>query len=66
MKILEVLQSALYNLERGLPVNISIAQGELKNAVNLLEKGYSPNEDFNEVTKGFSVVEQVPEKKQPD
>ena len=74
MTILEVLQNAEYNLNRGLygswkanahPFVTSATQlglNQLHNAVELLDKGYDLYEEFEEVTAGYAQVEDVPDK----
>lgn len=63
LSILEVLQNAKYNIveNAGVPVAYSIGKVQLVNAVTMLEKGYSPDEDFDTVMGDNESVEDVPE-----
>lgn len=62
MEIIEVLQNAEFNLNQPHSFGFDIARAQLKNAIILLEKGYSPFDDFNEIVKDFENIEDVPEK----
>lgn len=66
VSILEVLQNAKYNIieNKFVPIARAIGEGQLKNAVILLEKGYGLEEDFDTVMNHHSKVEDVPEKEE--
>lgn len=61
--ILEALQNAKHNIGVKKPaIQIAIGIEQLNNAVTLLEKGYSLNDDVEEIMENFDNAEDVPEK----
>ncbi len=62
--ILEALQNANHNLS--LPIlprlSFEIGKSQLKNAVVLLEKGYSINDEIEPLLERYGKVENVPDK----
>ena len=64
MTILEVLESAKINISNGkrIPVALNIAEEQLINAITLLEKGYNPFDDFDEIVDKYGSVEEAKEK----
>ena len=62
LSILEVLQNADFNLRNSNALTLMIAKGQLHNAVTLLEKGYSLEDEFDALMEGRDEVEEVPEK----
>jgi len=63
--ILEALQNAEMNLENVKRIGIAIlpmAQSQLHNAIALLEKGYSIDDEVEPLLEKFGDVEYVPEK----
>jgi hypothetical protein len=61
--ILEVLQNADYNInESKMGFQTQIGKTQLHNAVELLNKGYTLEDDFDEVMGESEDVEKVPEK----
>lgn len=61
--ILEALQNANYNLQKNGAIGVILAKNQLKNAVVLLEKGYSLNKEIEPLLDKYGSVESVPEKK---
>lgn len=62
--LLEVLQNARFNLLEGrLAMQKELGREQLLNAIVLFEKGYSPNNDFDEVMGDNGSVNDVPDKK---
>lgn len=62
--ILEALQNAEINLEnlKRIPLLHTLVKQQLHNAVTLLEKGYSINDEVEPLLEEFGIVEAVPEK----
>ena len=63
--ILEALRNANYNLEnvrKGMTAILPLAQSQLNNAVVLLEKGYSIDDEVEPLLEEFGDVEKIPEK----
>lgn len=64
VSILEALQNAEMNLENVKRLGVAIlplAQSQLHNAVALLEKGYSVDEEVEPLLDKYGSVENVPE-----
>ena len=65
VSILEALQNAEMNLENVKVLGTAIlplAQGQLHNAIVLLEKGYGKYEEVEPLLEKYGEVENVPEK----
>lgn len=62
--ILEALLNAHFNLvEQKIPgISDRIGAEQLKNAIGLLEKGYSPNDEVEPLLGKYGSVEKVPVK----
>lgn len=60
--ILECLQNADYNIRNNGYAGAQVAKRQLHNAVTLLEKGYSLNEEVEPLLEEFGDVENVPER----
>jgi hypothetical protein len=60
--ILEALQNADFNIQRNGAIGASIAKGQLHNAVVLLEKGYTLDDEVEPLLEQYGDVESVPEK----
>ena len=62
--ILEALRNAQINLvdNHNLQLAVHIGKVQLNNAIVLLDKGYSPNDDFDEVMGDYENVNDVPQK----
>jgi len=62
--ILEALQNAQYNFQQmdKAPFIKQIALGQLHNAIVLLDKGYHPMDDVEEIMTNYEKVEHVPDK----
>lgn len=61
--ILEALQNAEENLCKGtISFQLAIGKAQLSNAVGLLLKGYSLEDEVEPLLETFGSVEQVPEK----
>ncbi len=60
--ILEALQNADYNLQHNGAVTLPIAKNQLHNAVVLLEKGYTLDDEVEPLLEKYGDVESVPEK----
>lgn len=60
--ILEALQNADYNISNNGAFGIMIGKDQLHNAVTLLEKGYSIEDDVEDIIGPYERVEDVPEK----
>lgn len=60
--ILEALQNADFNIQRNGAIGASIAKGQLHNAVVLLEKGYTLDDEVEPLLEQYGNVESVPEK----
>ena len=58
--ILEALQNADFNIQRN--GAIGIAKGQLHNAVVLLEKGYTLDDEVDPLLEEYGNVKNVPEK----
>jgi len=64
VSILEALQNAKINLENVGKIGIAIlplAQEQLNNAVGLLEKGYSLNDEVETILEKYGSVEDAPD-----
>lgn len=69
--IIEGLQNAQFNVESVARMNPSsiqliMAKDQLGNAVSLLEKGYSIEDDIEETIEAHGGLDQVPEKSTDD
>lgn len=65
VSIIEALQNAEINIEnvkRIGPAILPLAQGQLHNAIVLLEKGYSIDDEVEPLLEQYGSVEDVPEK----
>lgn len=63
VSILEALMNAKYNIcDSNTGFQLQIGKEQLKNAVTLLEKGYSLEDEVETVLSGYEDVEDVPEK----
>ena len=65
VSILEALQNANYNLDNVKKMGINLlplVKSQLNNAVVLLEKGYSLNEQVEPLLEKYGEVENIPEK----
>jgi hypothetical protein len=62
--ILEVLENARYNLVNniGIPVARQIGLDQLSNAITLLNKGYSVEDNYDALVEGYDSIDEVPEK----
>ena len=62
--ILEALESVEYNLDNlvKLPMLLSLVKEQLHNAVVLLEKGYSIDDEIEPLLEQYSNVDNVPNK----
>jgi len=60
--ILEALQNADYNLQNNSGIGLLFAKPQLHNAVTLLEKGYSLNDEVEPLLEKFGDVDSVPSK----
>lgn len=62
--ILETLQNAQINLieNKNTPFAFMIGKLQLENAIELLEKGYSLNDDVDNLLEKFGSVSEVPSK----
>ncbi|MFT7282977.1 MAG: hypothetical protein ACI9DM_002715 [Cyclobacteriaceae bacterium] len=63
--ILEALQNAQYNLDnaQSMPVLMHLVKGQMKNAITLLEKGYTADELVEPLLEEYGDVESVPDKR---
>ena len=61
VSILEALQNANYNLNNNGQLGVMIAKEQLKNAVTLLEKGYSIDEEVEPLLEKYGTVDNVPD-----
>ena len=59
--ILEALQNADYNLTNNGHIGAQIAKGQLHNAVELLDKGYTLGEEIEPLLEKYGKVEDVPQ-----
>ena len=59
--IIEALQNAEINLNNG-PIGLMLAKGQLHNALTLLEKGYSIDDEVEPLLEEYGDVENVPDK----
>ena len=59
--ILETLQNAQMNIETSMSFIVAIAKKQLNNAIILLEKGYSIDEEVEPLLEKYGDVEKVPE-----
>jgi len=64
VSILEALQNANYNLDNlaRMPMLFNLVKAQLNNAIVLLEKGYSIDDEVEPLIEKFGNVEDVPEK----
>ena len=65
VSILEALQNASANLDNVKIIGVSIlplAQEQLNNAIGLLEKGYSIDDEVEPLLEKYGSIEDVPEK----
>lgn len=65
VSILEALQNASANLDNVRkigPMILPLAKSQLDNAIGLLEKGYSINDQVDPLLEEYGSVEAVPEK----
>lgn len=64
VSILEALQNAQHNLKNvaRLPMLLPLVQGQLDNAVALLEKGYGIEDEVETLIEEYGGIENVPEK----
>lgn len=62
VSILEALQNAEYNLDFSNPMLCSLGKGQLHNAVQLLLKGYSLDDQVEPLLEKYGHAEDVPEK----
>lgn len=62
--ILEGLQNAKINLidNRGVGVAGMLGRQQLTNCIALLEKGYDPHDNFDEIMEGHESIDAVPDK----
>ena len=59
----EVLENAEYNLANPFnPIQLDLGRQQLSNYKALRDKGYSDDDDFNEIMSGYDSVEEVPSK----
>jgi len=63
VSILEALQNANYNLDNltRMPMLLPLVKGQLNNAIVLLEKGYSIDDEVEPLLDKYGDVENVPE-----
>lgn len=61
VSILEALQNANYNLNNNGQLGVMIAKEQLKNAVTLLKKGYSIDEEVEPLLENYGTVDNVPD-----
>lgn len=59
--IMEALQNANINIKNG-SSGVRIAQNQLNNAVTLLEKGYSLDDEVEPILESYGSVDNVPDK----
>ena len=62
VSILECLQNADYNLQKNGAMGAMIAKDQLHNAVELLDKGYSIEQEVEPLLEEYGDVDNVPEK----
>jgi len=64
--ILEALQNANYNFDnlKSLPMLSLLVKEQLNNAVTLLEKGYSIDDEVEPLLEQFGSVNDVPEREE--
>ncbi|MCC6581828.1 MAG: hypothetical protein IT440_15455 [Phycisphaeraceae bacterium] len=64
VSILEALQNANYNLDNlaRMPMLLPMVKEQLNNAIVLLEKGYSVDDEVEPLLEEFGNVDSVPEK----
>ena len=61
--IMEALMNAKYNLIEGrIPWQIQMGKKQLKNAVTMLEKGYSLEDNLDDLIEEHGIVDGVPER----
>jgi hypothetical protein len=63
VSILEALQNANINLQMNGSIGAMLAKEQLKNAVTLLEKGYSVDDEVEPLLDKYGSVDNVPEKR---
>jgi hypothetical protein len=61
VSILECLMNAEFNFKGPLPMQKETAMRQLHNAVSLLEKGYSIDDEVEPILEKYGSVENVPE-----
>jgi len=61
VSILEALQNANYNLKSNGQLGAMIAKDQLNNAVTLLEKGYSLDDEVEPLLEKYGSIENVPD-----
>lgn len=66
VSIFEVLQNANYNLGNvdKVPLLLKLAKDQLHNAVTLLEKGYSLDDEVEVLLEKYGSAEEVPDKEE--
>lgn len=64
VSIIEALQNANYNLDNlaRMPMLLPMVKEQLNNAIVLLEKGYSVDDEVEPLLEQFGNVDSVPEK----
>lgn len=62
VSILEALQNADYNITNNGVLGANIAKRQLHNAVTLLEKGYSLDDEVEPLLEQYGEVDSVPDK----
>jgi len=60
--ILEALQNAEVNLTGHHPIQHRLGKDQLHNAITLLEKGYTLNEEVDPLLEKYGSVDSVPDK----
>jgi len=60
--ILEALENAEVNVNSGSSIGLMFAKSQLHNAIMLLEKGYSINDEVEPLLEKYGDVDNVPKK----
>jgi len=60
--ILEALMNADYNIQKNGAIGLMLAKGQLHNAVELLDRGYSVDDEVEPLLEKYGKVENVPDK----
>ena len=60
--IMEALQNADYNLQNNGNIGLAFAKEQVKNAVGLLDKGYTLETSVDDLIEEHNGLENVPEK----